>query len=55
MSQREALADYPRAIDLDPKNPSHYFARSLVYRDLNRTPDAAADEARANALYLQRS
>jgi tetratricopeptide (TPR) repeat protein len=44
---KEALADFSKAIELDPKNPASYTGRAKVYRKLKKSKLAMADEANA--------
>lgn len=38
-----ALADYNRAVELDPRNPDNYYGRARVYKDLGKTNEARQD------------
>src|SRR5687768_14861653 len=42
-----AIADYTKAIELDPKNPRFYANRANANLDLKRTQEALADYQRA--------
>ncbi|CAN5741165.1 hypothetical protein BH20ACI4_BH20ACI4_26210 [soil metagenome] len=44
---KEALADFNKAIELDPKNAASYTGRAKVYRKLRKLKLAIADEANA--------
>ena len=44
---KDALADFSKAIELDPKNVASYTGRAKVYRKLRKLKLAAADEANA--------
>jgi len=46
----QALADFTRAIELDPKGARHYQARASTYMDLGQPDLALADIARATQL-----
>lgn len=42
-----AIADYTRAIELEPQNPNHYNNRGNAFRALDRPKEATADFSRA--------
>ena len=44
---KESLADFGKAIELNPKNPASYTGRAKVYRKLKKIKLAIADEANA--------
>ncbi|MGI9055131.1 MAG: hypothetical protein ACR2F2_04940 [Pyrinomonadaceae bacterium] len=44
---KEALADFGKAIELDPKNSTSYTGRAKIYRKLKKIKLAIADEANA--------
>ena len=43
----EALADFTRAIELDPANAEAVHSRALTYQAMERYDDALADHTRA--------
>lgn len=44
---KEALSDFSKAVELDPKNSASYTGRAKVYRKLRKLKLAMADEANA--------
>ena len=46
----KAIADFTKAIEIDPKNASGYHGRALVYRATDKTEKAEADFAKAREL-----
>jgi Tfp pilus assembly protein PilF len=50
--REEALADFTKVIELDPKRANGYKARAMIYRDMKKDDLAAADEKRAAELAM---
>ena len=50
----EALKDFTKAIELNPKNPASYTERAKVYRKLRKIKLAMADEASARRYALKK-
>jgi len=48
--REEAVADFTKVIELDPKRPNGYRARAVMYRELKKDDLAAADEKKAAEL-----
>ena len=48
--QEEAIADYTKAIELDPKYVFNYNDRGEAYKALGKTKEADADFAKAKKL-----
>ena len=46
----EAIADYTKAIELDPKDADAYYNRGGAYKALGKTKEAEADFAKAKEL-----
>ena len=46
----EAIADYTKAIELDPKDAINYSARGRAYKAVGKNEEAEADSAMAKAL-----
>jgi tetratricopeptide (TPR) repeat protein len=51
---KDALADFSKAIELNPKNPASYIGRAKVYRKLKKIKLAMADEANARKYSLKK-
>jgi tetratricopeptide (TPR) repeat protein len=39
----EAIKDYTKSIELDPKNPDYYNRRGATYRNINNLENAIND------------
>ncbi len=50
----KAIADYSKAIDLQPNDPDAYLGRAAVYSALHMQNQAAADDAKGNELKAKR-
>ena len=46
----EAIADYTKAIELDPKDAINYSARGRAYKALGKNEEAEADFAQSKKL-----
>lgn len=51
---KEALADFSKAIELDPENSASYTGRAKVYRKLGKLKPAMSDEANAKRYALKK-
>jgi len=51
----QALADFDRCVEIDPKDPTSYFNRAIVRLKENRPADALSDlHIALSCLYLQK-
>lgn len=48
----QAVADFTKAIELDPSRPNGYRGRAMVYREMKKDDLAAADEKKAEELVV---